>query len=655
MKKALYLICLISFISLSQNNIKLKSPDGKIEFQFNFKKDAPYYNVKFGNQLLIDNSPLGLIFNDTELQKNLKISKPQFKVVDTTYQLLVGKTKIVRNHYKEVILPLTNEDGKKINIVVRAFNDGIGFRYEIPKQKNWESYIMTDEKSSFNIAENPTVYTLFWNNYNNDHEGLYNILPYKEIVPDTLMDMPTLFEFPNKTYMAITEANLRNYAGMYLKKQDNRLISQLSPKQGQTKIKVEATLPHQSPWRVILVSDHIGGLIESNIITSLNEPSKIEDTSWIKPGKTSFHWWNGDIIPDTTFAPGINYKTNKYYIDFCARNNIPYHAVIGYGGVAWYKSDAAGYAVVGPTTDVTKPVASLDMQKVCDYAKEKGVSINVWVHWEALYPQLEEAFTQFEKWGVKGMMVDFINRDDQDMVNIMEDILQSAAKHKLYIQFHGSFKPTGLHRTYPNEFTREGTYNYEQNKWRKTAITPEHDLNIVFTRMLAGSTDYHLGGFRAVLPENFKTQYTRPLMSGTRTHMMAMYVVLESYLSMFADYPEAYEGELGFEFIQNVPTTWDETVVPSAKLQEYVVIARRKGNKWYVGAINNSHAKSVSISLDFLNKNKQYTAAIYQDSKKFDTNPNHLEITNKILKKGDNFMFDMTKGGGMVMEIVPTD
>lgn len=604
--------------------------------------------------LLIDESPLGLIFNDAEIQKNLKLGKSQYQEVDTTYNLVVGKTSAARNHYKEVILPLTAKDGKIVNIVVRVFNDGVGFRYEFPEQ-NWKAYELVDEKTSFNISGNPTVYSMFWGSYDSSHEALYHILPFKEIPKDTLMDMPGMFNYSDKAYLSITEANLRDYAGMYLKKKEGFLETQLSPLPGQNDIKVKAKLPHHTPWRVILIGDRVGSLIESNIITSLNEPSKIDDTSWIKPGKTSFHWWNGDIVPDTTFAPGINFKTNKYYIDFCAKNKIPYHAVIGYGGIAWYKSDAEGYGTVGPNTDVTETVASLEMEKICAYAKEKGVSINVWVHWQALYPQLEEAFTQFEEWGIKGMMVDFINRDDQEMVNIMEEILESAARHKLYIQFHGSFKPTGLHRTYPNEFTREGTYNYEQNKWRTTGITPEHDLNVVFTRMLAGASDYHLGGFRAVLPENFKTQYTRPLMISTRSHMMAMYVVLESYLSMVADYPEAYNGEPGFDFVSEVPTIWDETVVPEAKLESHVVLARRNGKNWYVGSINNSDKKSVSFSFDFLKEGQSYNAIIYGDEAETDANPNHIKIDKKMFRKGDNLQFEMASGGGLVIKLEPVN
>lgn len=654
MKKVCYLLVLMSLLSLGQKNVSLKSPDGKIEFQLQLKKDAPYYQIKYGNQVLIDDSPLGLIFKDGDLQKNLKIGKAEFQQVDTTYSLVVGKTSKARDWHEEMTLPFTAKDGKKFNLQVRAFNDGVAFRYQFPEQE-WKNYELTDEKTSFKIVGNPTVYSLFWGSYDNSHEGLYQIMPFKEIPNDTLLDMPGMFNFSDKVYLSITEANLRDYAGMYLKKKDGYLETQLSPLPEQAEVKVKAKLPHQTPWRVIMIGDKPGKLIESNILTSLNEPSKIDDTSWIKPGKTSFHWWNGDIVPDTTFAPGINFATNKYYIDFCAKNNIPYHAVIGYGGVAWYKTDAAGYSSVGPNTDLTEPVASLELEKILKYAEKKDVSIDVWVNWKALYPQLEEAFTQFEEWGIKGLMVDFINRDDQEMVNIMEEILESAARHKLYIQFHGSFKPTGLHRTYPNEFTREGTYNYEQNKWQQKPVSPEHDLNIVFTRMLAGASDYHLGGFRAVLPENFKIQYTRPLMIGTRSHMMAMYVVLESYLAMVADYPEAYQDEPGFDFITRVPTTWDETIVPEEKLESHIVIARRKGKNWYVGSINNSEKKSVSFSFDFLEAGKTYTAKIYGDDQETDTDPNHLKIQEKNIKKGDNFEFTMASGGGMVIELEPSN
>ncbi|MEX0720081.1 MAG: glycoside hydrolase family 97 protein [Balneolaceae bacterium] len=644
---------LITLPAFAQTDVELTSPDGQIVFSFQLTEKAPVYSVLYKEETLIEDSELGLLFEEGgSLQANLNMMEPQLSEVDDTYELVVGKAKTVRDHHREVVIPLIEEGGAKrqVNIVVRAFNDGLAFRYEFPEQENWNSYALLDEKSSFNIAGNPTVRTLFWDNYTNNHEGFYHTLPFSDVKEDTLMDMPALFEFPGNNYIAITEANLRDYAGMYLVKRDGLLHSQLSPLPGQMDEKVKATLPHRTPWRVMLISDRIGALLESNILTSLNEPSKIEDLSWIKPGKTTFHWWNGDIVPDTTFAPGINFETNKYYIDFAARNNIEYHAVIGFGGFAWYKSDAAGYGVVGPNTDVTETVPSLDMYRVSNYAEEKGVKIHVWVHWEAIYPNLEEAFTQFEKWGIKGMMVDFMDRDDQEMVNIQEEILQMAAKHKLHIQFHGAFKGTGLHRTYPNEFTREGALNYENNKWREEGLSPNHDLDVVFTRLLAGATDYHLGGFRAVPEDEFKTQYTRPLMTGTRSHMLAMYVVLESYLASLCDYPEAYEGEQGFDFLQEVPTTWDETYVPSAEVGEYVSLARRKGDNWYVGILNNDVSRTFDLPLDFL-KDKKYTAEIYGDAPDADENPNKLLKETKTVDKNDILIVDLASGGGQVIKL----
>ncbi len=653
-KLTFFFLLNIALPVFAQKTVRLKSPDGNIILSFTLTEKAPVYQVVYKGQTLINDSKLSLFFKENgDFGTNLKMLKPRFNNVDETYELVVGKTKTVRDQHREVIIPVIEGGGAKrqINLVMRVFNDGVAFRYEFPEQKNWPSYTLTDENSTFNIAGNPMVRTLLWGNYNNSHEGFYQKLLLSEIKEDTLMDMPALFEFPEKIYMAITEANLRDYAGMYLAKHNGVIKSQLSPLQGQTEIKVKAVLPHRTPWRVMMISSRVGALIESNILTSLSEQTKIKDLSWLKPGKTSFHWWNGDVIPDTTFPPGINFETNKYYIDFCARNHIEYHSVIGFGGFAWYKSDAAGYGVVGPNTDVTKTVPSLDMQQVCDYAKQIGVGIHVWVHWKAIYPNLEKAFAQFEKWGIKGMMVDFLERDDQEMVNIQEEILKKAAEHKLFIQFHGAYKPTGLNRTYPNEFTREGTLNYENNKWRNEGLSPDHDLNIVFTRLLAGATDYHLGGFRAVPQTKFKTQYTRPLMIGTRCHMLAMYVVLESYLAMVADYPAAYEGQPGFDFLQKVPTVWDETRVPDAEVGKYVTLARRKGEDWYVGSINNTEPRTIKVSLGFLPPGN-YTAELYTDARDAEKHPNHLTKEIQTVSKTDEITVKLAAGGGQVMRLV---
>jgi len=645
-------ICIFFRVSLfSQNNVQLGSPNGSIIISFKLVNKSPMYSVSFKGKTLIDYSLLSLKFDDGTFDNNLKLGKPVFRDTVENYELVTGKTKQVHAHYKEATIPLeeTVSPFRKINIVVRAFDDGIAFRYVLPQQNNWSSFSLLEENTIFKLSGDPTVHTLFLENYTTSHEGVYSSLPLSRVKEDTLMDMPTLFDFQGNVYLAITEAALVDYAGMYLSKHEGVLTTKLSPLPDQKNIKVKAALPHQSPWRVLMISDRIGSLIESNMVTTLNEPCKIKDVSWIKPGKTTFPWWNGNVVPDTLNAPGNNFVTAQYYIDFCARNNIEYHCVVEYGLHQWYVDDGVGFQP-GPHADVTTPVPGLDMQQVCDYAKSKGVGIRVWVHWAALYPKLDTAFTLFEKWGIKGMMVDYMDSDDQVMVNIQTEILQKAAAHHLHIQFHGAYKSTGLNRTYPNEFTREGTRNYEANKWEAKGLSPDDDINIPFTRMLGGSTDYHLGGFRAVPQDSFKTQYTRPLMLGTRCHMLAMYVVLENYLQMVCDYPAAYEGQQGFDFIKEIPTSWDETKVLDAKVCEYITIARKSNNNWFIGTITNHEARQLTIPLNFLNDGK-YIAEIYTDADHAEKNPNDLIKQTKEVTNKDVITLMVAGGGGEVMRL----
>ncbi len=645
-------ICLCSLHASSQQTLQVKSPDGQLVFSVKQVKGTATYSVRYHQMELIKPSTLSLQFDNGLFRDHLSFSTSKYLDTTERYELVIGKTSSVVAHYRSLVISIkeTTAPYRVINLQVKIFDDGLAFRYEIPEQKEWKNFSLLEENTAFYIAGNPVVRALLLPNYTSSHEGLYTTIPFQLLKEDTLMDMPALLEYPQHIYLAITEAALLDYAGMYLMKKDGILISKLSPLPGQTAVKVNAALPHRSPWRVMMISDRIGALIESNILTTLNEPSKIGDVSWLKPGKTTFPWWNGNVVPDTLNAPGNNFVTAQYYIDFCARNGIPYHSVVEYGLHQWYVDDGAGFQP-GPHNDVTKAVPGLDMKEVCDYAATKGVGIRVWVHWAALYPRLDKAFAQFEKWGLKGMMVDFMDRDDQEMVNIQTEILQKAAQHHLHIQFHGAYKPTGLSRTYPNEFTREGTLNYETNKWNNSGLSPDHDINIPFTRMLAGSTDYHLGGFRAVPQAGFQAQYTKPLMLGTRCHQLAMYVVLENYLGMVCDYPAAYEGQDGFEFIKEVPTTWDETKVLDAKPGAYIIIARRKAGDWYIGAITNSDKRQVTFSLSFLDKGR-YNVILFADAKDDDTNPNHLMKQSQTVTNNDSMMLDLFSGGGAALHLV---
>jgi alpha-glucosidase len=678
-----FLLAAISLTSVcAGKTIDIHSPDGKIRFAFELTDNCPTYSVWYANTPMIVASPLGLVFHESGngshrsanspsssvLGPGLQMLDPIYREGRDEYTLPIGKNSTVDDKFNETMIPLQESQGRrrKITLVVRLYNDGLAFHWIFPRQANWTSYELIAEHTGFRFAGDPLVQASFLPNYTSSHEGRYTRLPLSAIKSDSLMDAPVFLEFPGNAYMAITEARLVDYAGMYLIKDNGLLRTELSPlptnpeapaidanksipasvraATASKAIRVKATLPHQTPWRVLFIGPRPGAFLESNLLTDLNDPCAIKNPTWIKPGKTDFHWWNGDIVPDTTFPPGINFETNQYYIDFCARNGIEYHTVIGYGGIAWYSNDGESYQP-GPHSDPAVPLPGLDMKKICDYAASKGVGIRVWVHWKALWPHIDKTFTQFEKWGVKGMMVDFMDRDDQQMVNIQATILRKAALHHLHIQFHGAYKPTGLIRTWPNELTREGTLNYENDKWGNP-ITPDDDLNVVFTRGIAGPTDYHLGGFRAATAAAYKAHYTHPLVLGTRSHMLAMYIVLESYLPMVCDDPAAYEGQDGFDFLKMVPATWDETRVPIAIPGQWAAIARRKNSDWYLGAINSSTTREIAIPLGFLPPGR-YEATIYSDASDAALHPDHLIRDTRIVRATDSLAAPLAAGGGL--------
>lgn len=653
MTKILTLLLLLSAYGASASNrISVSSPDKKLEFTLNINYDAISYDISYKKSKLLADSPLGFVFDSGEFGADIKAGKVERKTIDETYPLVVGKVSSARDHCNQMVVPLEERAAPRriINLVVRAYDDGIAFRYEFPEQTGWDSYVMYEERSGFNMQHDPRALFMYLPSYTSSHEATYTDTSYGSISENSLIEMPITMEYPGKAFVSITEAAIVDYAGMYLAKESSGLKGKLSPKLGQERIKVEiGNFPHRTPWRVITISDRLETLLETTILTSLNEPCKIDDTSWIKPSKTTFTWWNGNVVPDTTFSPGNNFDTNKYYIDFAARNGIDLHGIYGYAETPWYVDDNFNFGNAGPGADATRPIASLDMPGIGNYANSQGVGLHLWVHWRPLYAKLEEAFAKYQQWGVKGLMIDFMDRDDQEMIRIQEEFLATAAKYKLFVQFHGSSKPSGLHRTYPNEFTREGTLNYEVYKWAST-INADHDISIPFTRMLAGQTDYHLGGFRAVPRDEFKAQYINPLVTSTRCHMLAMYVVLENYLTSLCDNPMAYEGQPGFDFLCAVPSNWDDIKVAHAKLNEYITIARKSNDQWWVGSLNNSEARNLTLSLEFLDEGS-YTAEIYSDAPDSDRFPNKLVKTQKEVTKSDLIDLDLCADGGAVIRL----
>lgn len=639
----------------AQKPIALFSPNGDIHFELNVESGNLAYSLWFQNQPLVELAELNLQFQDFSLAHNVRLGKVRVQSIREDYELVVGKNRLIRDEGRELKIELFTQSKpvRQINFIVQAYNDGVAFRYEFPKQKNWQEYTLLDEKSHFKLKGNPQVHALLLPNYTTSHEGLYTSTTMQSLKVDTLIDMPCLFQFSPQLYLAISEAALRDYAGMYLKKEPNGdLVSALSPLPGQKTNKVKAVLPHQTPWRVLFIGAKVGTILESNLLTHLNAPCAIVDVSWINPGKATWTWWNGDVIKGANFPVGQNFASHQYYIDWCAANYIEYHSIIEHGNRSWYYTEGEGFDPPPPGADVTRPVDSLEIERLAAYSRSKGVGLRVWVHWKPLSEKLEEAFALYQKWNIKGLMVDFMDRDDQEMVNWVEKVLKTAAKYQLHVQFHGAYKPTGLHRTYPNEFTKEGVLNLENLKWSNDC-DPEHNLMIPFTRLIAGATDYHAGGFRAVPREQYKANFIEPNVLGTRCQHLALYVVFESYLQLVSDHPQAYRDQPGFEFIQQVPTTWDETRILSGQVGDYIVTARRKGEQWYLGAMTDWTARELEIKLDFLSPGKTYQATRFSDASDADVDPNHLEKTSGVVQSNESLQLKLAKGGGQAIVFSP--
>ena len=634
--------------------VTVPSPDGNLKISLSTKEGQAEVSISYKGDVLVEPSAIGFEFEDGSFGKDVKLSAGKLAKMIDDYDMPVGKTRNIHSESNERVVTMTSPDGKKVEMHLRAFDDGVAFRYVFPEQDGMEKLSIKKESMNIRPFGNPIVKAMYLPGIVCSHEEVYITKPLSEHNEGKTADMPVLLSFENGDHMAVTEAMVVGYAGMRLGVNDGILEGTLTPRADNPDLAVIADLPHRTPWRVFLISDRVGALMESTILTTLCDPCRDEDLSWLVPGKATWPWWNGYQASEAALKGDIgamNYNLSKEYIDFCATNGIEYHSVTGLlspkgGEVLWYYNEGSSTGTPKETDNAKEPYPGYDIAAVCAYAREKGVRMRVWVNWKTLSKDIEGTFERFKEWDIDGMMVDFMDRDDQEMIEYQEEVLRQAMKHHLHIQFHGASKPSGLNRTYPCEFTRENTLNYEVYKWDGDhKMGADHDLNMPFTRCLAGETDYHLGSFRAVPYDEFKADFWHPTVTSTRCHMLAMYVTLESSLALVSDAPAAYRGQSGFEFIREVPTVWDETKVPQAEVDEYAVTARRKGDKWFVGAIGNSSPRDVSLSLDFLGDG-EYTMELYTDAEDTDTDPNHLVKTTRTVNKSDTLSLHMAASGG---------
>ena len=666
--RSFFSCAVLSFAAISaaqSGSVRVASPNEQIVFTLSTAPAQPEpnapprehpleglrYSVQFHGKPLFDEAPLGLKLESSQavLGPAMRLVNQQQNSSDQSYSIPVGKTNTVRDHYNSVRADFEDAEHRKLTVEARAYDDGVAFRYILPEQPGLANANIEHESTEFRYSKDAILYPLILNGYQSSYEDEYQVRQVSGLHHDWLIALPLLANVPGIGWAAITEADIENYAGMYVRKAGPPFAvgADLSPRLDKPSIAVQTDAPVTTPWRVLMIGDEPGRLVESNIILNLNPPSKIADSSWIKAGKSAWDWWSGQAAPGVSFKTGMNTATMKHYIDFASASGFSYMLI----DAGWARADRKGpqdYAALANITEVTPEV---DMPELLRYAKQKNVAIWLWSHWTSIDKFMNEAFPLFEKWGIAGVKIDFMDRDDQEMVRWYRHVVELAAQHHLMIDYHGAFKPDGLRRTYPNLMTREGVMGKEYLKW-SARTTPVHNTTLPFTRMLAGPLDYTPGAFGNVTRDQFIPRNDEPMSPNTRAHELALYVVLESPLMMVSDYPEHYAGQHDFEFIRQVPVTWDEIRVVNGRPMENITVARRSGKDWYVGSITNWDARTVQVPLSFLGEGK-YTAEIYADAPDAATDATHTTFTRQPVDRSTVLEVKMAPAGGNAIWIHP--
>jgi len=545
----------------AEETFDLFSPDQNIHVKIDLS-DTISYSVFFDKQVVLSPSPLSLkIDGGKQLGLNPKIiSQKKRSVSEKIYPVVPEKRKIIPDIFNEIDLEFKDHYG----LIFRAYDDGVAYRFYT--KINGEITIINEEVT-FYLPQDRSSYFPFEESFLTHSERQYPYVKISDVTSDQMGCVPVLIYDDIKPILAFTEADLEDYPGMYLTGSDGdspSLFGKFPPVALEEKQTRDRTIEvskgaeyiaktngtRQFPWRVMMIANQDKDLLVNDIVFRLGKPLHIKDTSWIKPGKVAWDWWNDWNLEGVDFRAGINTETYKYYIDFASKYNIEY-IIMDEG---WSNP-----------SDLFKINPKIDMEEILSYAKLKNVGVILWCVWVALDRQFDNAFDQFEEWGIKGIKVDFMQRDDQKIVNYYDRVTKEAAKRELLVDFHGAYKPTGLRRAYPNLITREGVLGLEHSKWSKN-VTPEHACILPFTRMLAGPMDFTPGAMINATEGQFSIIYNKPMSQGTRCHQLALYVLFESPLQMLCDAPSNYLKEPeAMEFLSKVPTVWDATHVLDAK------------------------------------------------------------------------------------------
>ena len=660
---AALMVSLLGACSNAKEEVRqVHSPDGKIKVSVFLNKGELAYSACKENVEIISLSKLGFKLKDgTVLGNKMEVLKTETRTFNETWEQPWGEKRLIENRFEELTLFLKEKRGlnRELTMVFRVYNDGLAFRYLIPKQAKLDSFVIMDELTEFSL---PSVDKAWWTTA---YKGVYyeNITKFSPVneIGDTV-SVPLTIETKSGKYLAIHEANLTDYAAMNLYcKGKSTLKCDLTP--WSTGEKVFAKTPFQSPWRMVIIAEKPGDLITSYLELNLNDPCKIDNTSWIKPGKYIGIWW-GIHMGKFTWNPGPNHGATTgntmRYIDFAAKHGFSGVLVEGWN-VGWEND----WTKQGDKFSFTKPYPDFDIEKITKYADSKGVRLighnetgGATINYEN---QMEDAFKLYEKLGINCVKTGYVSprldhkerHSSQYGVRHYRKVIETAAKYHIMIDNHEPVMPTGLQRTWPNFMTGEGMRGQEYNAWSSDGGNPtEHTTIIPFTRGLAGPMDYTPGIF------NFKnTAKPNTRVKTTLAHQLALYVVLYSPLQMACDLPENYEGNPAFKFIETVPVNWDVTKVPDSKIGDYIITVRkdRDSNRWFLGGITDENAREINIDLSFLEPDLVYIATIYQDgaNANWKTNPTDVSIETREVKSNEPLTLKLAPGGGVAINFTP--
>lgn len=641
-------VSLLFSSSLLAQDYTVTSPDGHISLTVS-NHATLNYSVQLDGKTLIAPSPMGFqLKNEPDMKGNFKVEN-DVKVkegVEAWTPVVRNKHAECRVPYQELTLNLKEKDSKcrRMDVAFRVMNDGVAFRYTLYGVPVLGNRQITKELTGYAVPEASSLwipnfaYENHGKSYKSSQEGEFVETPVKTIQKDIHAGLPGLIKVDANNWMALTEANLDNYPAFYLgrsveaKDGYQMLDTKLTPiwSEDESGVKVRFAEKNNSSWRVIMIGHNPGKFIESEIVRSLNPDCALKNTSWIKPGMSAWdHWWSGEVKMEQDVI--------KEYIDFAAKEKWPYMLI----DWTWYGSYNK------PEANITSVAPQLNMPEIIKYANSKNVDIWLWLRCEDANnnDQYKEAFPLYHKWGVKGVKIDFMDRDDQDMVNWYRRIIKATAENELMLDFHGAYKPDGIERTYPHMLTREGVMGSEYYKF-SDRVTPEHNVTLAYTRLLAGQMDYTPGGFLNVTRKQFKQQ-SPTLVSNTRAAELAKFVVYESPFMCFCDHPKNVYGQVGEDFVQQVPTTWDDIHFISGTPDTYVALAKKSGAKWYVGIINNSKQRTIYLDLSFLPKGK-YNVEYWKDGKKANVVATDCEHKSMTVSSDKPVAVKLANAGGYV-------